>query len=116
LSTNTSVITAHSNDSHFEDIFSRQVESLGKEGDVLFGLSTSGNSENVIKAFEEGKKIETLNILMTGKSGGKLKGSDLIDVSINIDSDDTARIQEIGMFIYHIICDMVEKKMFGGEE
>jgi D-sedoheptulose 7-phosphate isomerase len=110
LTTDTSVLTAWTNDYEYDSVFSRQVEALAKSGDVLLGISTSGNSENVTKAFEKGKEIETFNISLTGKQGGKLK--EISDLNINSSSEDTPRIQECHVLAYHIICELVEKKMF----
>lgn len=111
LTTDTSVLTAWSNDYGYETVFSRQVEALAREGDILLGISTSGNSENVIKAFEKGKKIKTINISLTGNDGGKIKP--LGDLNINVESNNTPRIQEYHMLAYHIICELVEKQMTG---
>jgi D-sedoheptulose 7-phosphate isomerase len=109
LTTDTSILTAWGNDYEFETIFSRQVEALGKKEDILIGISTSGNSENIIKAIEEAKKIGLRIITFTGHEGGKMK--DLSDANINIPSDDTPRIQESHMVAYHTICELVEKEM-----
>lgn len=110
LTTDTSILTAWSNDYDFESVFERQVEALAHEGDVLLGISTSGNSENVVRALKKGKEIGTINISLTGKDGGKIKL--LSDVNINSDSDNTPRIQECHMVAYHTICEIVEKEMF----
>lgn len=109
LTTDTSVMTAWCNDYDFSTIFSRQVEALAKPGDVIIGISTSGNSDNVIKAFVEGKKIGTVNISMTGRDGGRLKP--MSDYNINSDSSNTARVQECHILAYHIICELVENGM-----
>lgn len=109
LTTDTSILTAWSNDYDFESVFVRQVEALANEGDVLIGISTSGNSKNVILAFEKGKEIGTVNISLTGKDGGKIKP--ISDININSDSKDTPRIQECHMIAYHTICEIVEKEM-----
>jgi D-sedoheptulose 7-phosphate isomerase len=109
LSTDTSVLTAWSNDYSYATLFERQVEAHGKKGDVLIGLSTSGNSENVLKAFEKAKEIGMTTISFTGKDGGKLRK--LSDVNINVESSNTPRIQECHMLAYHIICELVEKEM-----
>ncbi len=111
LTTDTSILTAWSNDYDYSTVFERQVEALAKQGDILLGISTSGNSENVIKAFEKGKELKTFNISMTGKDGGKLK--QMSDLNINSSSSDTPRIQECHVLAYHIICDLVERRMFG---
>ncbi len=109
LTTDTSIMTAWSNDYSYETVFERQVEALATKGDILIGLSTSGNSGNIIKAFEKGKEIGTINISLTGKEGGKIKP--LSDININVDSDNTPRIQECHMLAYHIICELVEKEI-----
>lgn len=111
LTTDTSIITAWSNDypDGFLNIFSRQVEALARKGDVLFGLSTSGNSENVLRAFNKGKEIGTVNISLTGRDGGKIKK--ISDININSNAELTARIQECHQVAYHTICEIVEKEM-----
>ena len=110
LSTDTSIITAWANDYNFESVFARQVQAYAKENDILLGISTSGNSKNVVQAFEMGKRIGTCNISLTGEGGGKLK--ELSDICLDVPSTDTPRIQEAHMLIYHIVCDLVEKKLF----
>ena len=109
LTTDSSFITAWSNDLDFESIFSRQVQGLGNEGDVLIGISTSGNSENVISAIKQAnfKKLKT--IVFTGMSGGKIDG--LADITIKVPSDDTQRIQEAHIMIGQILCDQVENSI-----
>ena len=109
LTANSSTVTAIGNDYGFEYIFSRQVEALAKKGDVVVGISTSGNSENVLKALEEGKKRGCTTIGMTGKNGGKLRT--LADISISVPSDETPRIQETHILAWHIICELVEKEL-----
>ena len=109
LTTDSSILTALSNDFGFSSIFERQVEALAKKGDILLGISTSGNSENVIKAFEKGKLIGTINISLTGKDGGKIK--EISDININSFSTDTPRIQECHILAYHILCELVEKQI-----
>ncbi|MEM3846475.1 MAG: D-sedoheptulose 7-phosphate isomerase [Candidatus Parvarchaeota archaeon] len=110
LTTNTSVITAIGNDYSYEDIFARQVEAFGKIGDILIGISTSGNSKNVLKAFEVAKNLSMMTIALTGQGGGKMK--ELADICINVPSDLTPRIQEAHITIGHIICEIVEKGLF----
>lgn len=109
LTTDTSIITAWSNDYAYNAVFERQVEALAKAGDILLGISTSGNSENVIKAFIKGKKLGMINISLTGKDGGKLKP--ISDININVSSQSTPRIQECHMLAYHIICELVDEEM-----
>jgi D-sedoheptulose 7-phosphate isomerase len=110
LHCNSSYLTAVANDYGYEKIYSRILEGIGNEGDVLVGLSTSGNSENIIKAFEYAKNNKIITIGMTGKSGGKMK--DFSDYLINIPSSDTPRIQECHITIGHIICQLVEEKIY----
>ena len=110
LHVNTSYITAVANDYTYDVIFSREVEAFCKEGDVLVGISTSGNSANVLKAFETAKEKGVLTIAMTGESGGKM--ASISDILINIPSNDTPRIQESHITIGHIICQIVEEELF----
>jgi len=111
LTTDTSFITAWSNDTDYESIFSRQIEGLGSTGDILMAISTSGNSRNVVKAVESCKEKRITVIVLTGKTGGVLK--DMGDVTISIPSDDTQRIQEGHLLAEHILCEMVEKSVTG---
>ena len=111
LTTDTSFITAWSNDTDYESIFSRQIEGLGSTGDILMAISTSGNSRNVVKAVESCKEKGITVIVLTGKTGGVLK--DMGDVTISIPSDDTQRIQEGHLLAEHILCEMVEKSVTG---
>jgi D-sedoheptulose 7-phosphate isomerase len=106
LTVDTSILTSGGNDFGFEYIFSRQVEALGQEGDVLFAISTSGNSPNVLRAVSEARKKGLLTVGFTGESGGKLSG--LVDLSFNVPSSDTARIQEAHITAAHAICDIIE--------
>lgn len=110
LTVNTSYITAIANDYCFEDIYSRLVLSKGKSGDILIGLSTSGNSENIVRAFKQATKLQMKTIAFTGKKGGKL--NKLSDILINVPSTDTPRIQESHILVGHIICEIVENEMF----
>jgi len=109
LTTDSSVLTCVANDYSFEDIFKRQVEGLGKEGDVLIAISTSGNSENVIRAIDKAKELGIKTISFTGGSGGKMKG--LTDCNINISSDATPFIQSGHCVAYHAMCEIVEKEL-----
>tara|TARA_B100001057_G_C22867219_1_gene957079 strand:+ start:3297 stop:3878 length:582 start_codon:yes stop_codon:yes gene_type:complete len=111
LTTDTSIITSISNDYDFSQIFSRQIESLGNEGDIFIGISTSGNSENIIQALKEGKKRGIINVGLTGKNGGKMK--DLCDFCLCVPSLDTPRIQESHLMIEHILCGIIEEELFG---
>ena len=106
LTTDTSFITAWSNDTDYETIFSRQIEAIGHEGDVLIAISTSGNSKNVIRGINVAKKKGIYVIVLTGKSGGEMV--ELGDINICIPSDDTQRIQEGHLMVEHILCEYVE--------
>ena len=106
LTTDTSALTAIANDYGFNYMFSRQVEALASEGDTIIGISTSGNSENVLQGIKEGKKMNCKTIGLSGKDGGKLK--DICDLNIIIPSDNTARIQEMHILIGHILCQIIE--------
>ena len=110
LHCNTSYLTAVANDYSFNDIYSRLIDGIGEQGDVLVGLSTSGNSANIIKAFETAKKKAMITVGFTGETGGKMKS--LCDHLINIPSTDTPRIQESHIMVGHIICQLVEEKMY----
>lgn len=110
LHVNTSYITAVANDYSYDVIYSRLVKAMGRPGDVLIGLSTSGNSGNVIKALEEANAIGMVTVGMTGETGGKMK--ELCKYLINIPSKDTPRIQECHMLLGHTICELVEMELF----
>lgn len=110
LSTDTSILTAWPNDYDFQSVFSRQVEALAKKGDILIGISTSGNSENVANALKKGKEIGTLNISLTGRDGGRIK--EISHLNINANCASTPRIQECHEVAYHIICELVERQVF----
>ncbi|HEY5967431.1 MAG TPA: D-sedoheptulose 7-phosphate isomerase [Chitinophagaceae bacterium] len=110
LHCNTSYLTAVANDYGFDEIYSRLIDGIGEQGDVLVGLSTSGNSPNILKAFKTAKKKEMITIGFTGKSGGEMRT--LCDHLINIPSTDTPRIQESHIMVGHIICQLVEEKYF----
>ncbi|HOV99614.1 MAG TPA: D-sedoheptulose 7-phosphate isomerase [Bacteroidota bacterium] len=111
LTTDTSMLTAGSNDFGYNEVFARAVEALGAEGDVLIGLSTSGKSESVNKAFEKARSMNIHTIALLGKDGGASK--DLADVAIIVPSNDTQRIQEGHITIGHIIFQEVEEELFG---
>ena len=106
LTTDTSNLTSIANDYSFDEVFEKQLKALAKSGDVLIGISTSGNSKNVVKAFETAKAIGVKTVGLLGKSGGILK--DISDYAIVVNSDSTPRIQEVHIFIIHTICQMVE--------
>ncbi|HEV8539449.1 MAG TPA: D-sedoheptulose 7-phosphate isomerase [Bacteroidota bacterium] len=111
LTTDSSMLTAGGNDIGFENVFARQVEALGKTGDVLIAISTSGKSENVNRAINGAKKKGMTVIGFLGKGGGTSKG--LVDIPIVIPADDTQRIQEGHITAAHIICGIIENEMFG---
>jgi len=110
LHCNTSYLTAVANDYSYDVIYARLIEGLCNEGDVLVGLSTSGNSSNILKAFESAKEKKVITIGFTGAAGGKMK--DISDHLFNVPSSDTPRIQESHIMIGHIICELVEAKLF----
>lgn len=111
LTTDSSILTSISNDSGFERLFARQLEALGSEGDVFIGISTSGNSPNIIKAINTCRERKIVSVGLTGSTGGKMK--DICDICIKVPSNDTPRIQEIHILIGHIICSLVEEELFG---
>jgi D-sedoheptulose 7-phosphate isomerase len=110
LHVNTSYLTAVANDYSYDEVFSRLVKAKGRAGDILIGISTSGNSKNVIKAIEVSNEKGMITIGMTGKTGGKMK--EICKYLINVPSTDTPRIQEAHIMIGHIICEIVEKVLF----
>ncbi len=110
LHVNSSYMTAVANDYGYEATYARMIEAAGREGDILIGISTSGNSPNVVKAMQKAKEIGMLTIGFTGKSGGKMK--EICDIMICVPSDDTPRIQEAHILIGHIICQLIEEEMF----
>lgn len=110
LHVNTSYLTAVANDYSFDEVYARLVKAKMKAGDILIGLSTSGNSKNIIKAFQQAKQMNITTIALTGESGGELK--DLSDILLKIPSTDTPRIQELHILIGHIICEIVESEIF----
>lgn len=110
LHVNSSYLTAVANDYSFDDIYSRLIKGIGKSNDILIGFSTSGNSKNIINAFNAANNIGMTTIAFTGEDGGKLR--DICDYIIDVPSCDTPRIQESHIMIGHIICEIVEKLMF----
>jgi len=110
LHCNSSYLTAVANDYSYDVIYSRLIEGIGVKGDILIGLSTSGNSKNIINAFAAAKEIGMPTIALTGSSGGKMK--DAVDTLLNVPSSDTPRIQESHIMIGHIICELVENNLF----
>lgn len=109
LTTDTSVITSIGNDYSYEDIFSKQIQALGKKGDIALGISTSGNSANVIKA---AKKAEQMGLSIIGFSGNTGLLKDLSHIAFCVDSETTARIQEVHILLAHILCDLIERILF----
>ena len=110
LSTDTSILTAIGNDYGFEKVFERQIEALGNKGDVVIGISTSGNSENVYRAMKLAKEMGLKTIGLLGNDGGKIK--ELSDIPLIVPSKNTPRVQESHITIGHIICEGVEKKIY----
>jgi len=114
LTTDTSNLTAGGNDIGFENIFARSVEGIGSEGDVLVGISTSGNSENVIRAMKKAKDKKMITVGFLNKNGGKLLKE--CDYSICIPSENVQRIQESHITVGHILCEITEREIFGNEK
>ncbi len=112
LTVNTSNLTAISNDYSYEEVFARQIEALGRPGDVAVGISTSGNSPNVVKALERAKAAGLVTQALTGQRGGKC--AEVADLALRAPSNDTPRIQELHITVGHIVCDLVEEALFGG--
>ncbi len=110
LTTNSSIISAIGNDYGFERIFEKQIESLVDNKDIVIGISTSGNSENVIKGLLKAREKGAKTVGFTGKGGGKMK--DIVDILFNVPSESTPRVQEAHITIGHIICGIVESKIF----
>ncbi len=110
LTTDSSILTALSNDYGVDILFARQIEGLGQKGDVAFGISTSGRSKNVIAGLRQAKKMGLVTIALTGNDGGEAAG--LSDIAIIVPSKVTARIQEAHILIAHTICELVEKQLF----
>ena len=111
LTTDTSNLTAIGNDYGYDQVFSRQLEGMGQEGDIFIGISTSGNSVNIIKAFESAKKKGITTVAFTGRDGGEM--AKMADVALIVPSHATPRIQESHILIGHILCDIIEKEIFG---
>jgi D-sedoheptulose 7-phosphate isomerase len=111
LTTDSSILTAIGNDYGYEDVFARQVQALGRTGDVFIAISTSGNSPNILKAIVAAKSIGLVVIGLTGRSGGKMKA--LCDICLCAPSDSTPRIQECHLVIEHSLCACIEEQLFG---
>jgi len=110
LTTDTSILTAIGNDYGYEDVFHRQIEAIGREGDVLVGLSTSGRSRNVVKAFRTARQRRIVTIGMTGSSGGDMPA--LSDYCLRMPSDETQKIQEAHIVVGHVLCGLIERSLF----
>ena len=114
LHVNSSYVTAVANDYSYNEIYSRYVNGVGKKGDVLIGISTSGNSGNILRALTVAKNKGMVTVAMTGESGGKMKN--LVDFLLNVPSTDTPRIQEAHIMLGHIFCQIVEEDLFGNRK
>lgn len=110
LTTDTSNLTAIGNDYGYDKVFSRQLEGMGQEGDIFIGISTSGNSVNIINAFNSAKAKGIMTVALVGRDGGKM--AQMADIAIIVPSNDTPRIQESHILIGHILCDIIEKEIF----
>lgn len=110
LTTDTSFLTANANDFGFEHVFARQVEALGQRGDVLIGITTSGNSANVLRALAQARSQGLVTVVLTGQDGGKTRGT--ADVIVQVPSDATQQIQESHIAIGHVLCELVEQALF----
>ncbi|OHE03713.1 MAG: phosphoheptose isomerase [Sulfurimonas sp. RIFOXYD12_FULL_33_39] len=111
LTTDTSNLTAIGNDYGYDKVFSRQLEGMGQNGDIFIGISTSGNSKNIVNAFEVAKQKGITTVALVGRDGGEM--AKIADISLIVPSDSTPRIQESHILIGHIICDIIEKEIFG---
>ncbi len=111
LTTDTSVITSIGNDFSFDEIFSKQIAALGRPGDLALGISTSGNSPNVIKAIEQARLLGIRTAVLTGGDGGKLLG--LADLAVNVPVKSTPAIQEAHLWVEHLLCQLVDEVLFG---
>ncbi|MDD5401301.1 MAG: D-sedoheptulose 7-phosphate isomerase [Sulfurimonas sp.] len=111
LTTDTSCLTAIGNDYGYDKVFSRQLEGMGQSGDIFIGISTSGNSKNIINAFEVAKQKGIKTVALVGRDGGEM--AKMADIALIVPSESTPRIQESHILIGHIICDIIEKEIFG---
>lgn len=109
LTTDTSALTSIANDDSFDHVFSRQIQALGEKGDVALGLSTSGNSPNVIEAFKEAKQREIVTVAFTGEGGGRM--SSLPDFLLDVPSSSTPRIQEVHLLLLHLLAEEIENRL-----
>lgn len=114
LTTDTSILTAVANDFGYDEVFRRQIEALADPGDVVIGISTSGNSPNVVAALELARQKGCHIITFSGRDGGKM--SAYADIDLNVAVEETPRIQEVHLSIIHILCDLIETQMFAAEE
>ena len=110
LHVNTSYLTAVANDYSYDEVYARLIKAMGRKGDILIGLSTSGNSANILRALAQAKEKEMITVGFTGEGGGRMKN--LCDLMVNVPSKDTPRIQESHILIGHIICELVESQLF----
>lgn len=116
LSTDTSTLTSIANDYSYEEVFSKQIRALGRKGDILLAISTSGNSANIIEAVKVAHQREMKVVSLTGKNGGGMR--ELVqdgDIEICVPSNVTARIQEVHLLVIHCLCDLIDTQLFGGE-
>ena len=111
LTVDTSNLTAIGNDYGYDIVFSRQLEGIGKKGDILIGLSTSGNSKNVVLAFEQALKMGITTVALVGEKRGKMY--DIADYALSVPSDESAHIQEMHIAIGHLLCDLIERNFYG---
>ena len=111
LTTDSSILTSIGNDFSFDDIFSKQIQALGQDGDLALGISTSGNSPNVVNGINVAKEMGLKTVVLTGGSGGKLK--DMADLAINVPTKATPHIQEVHIWVEHLVCQLVDEVMFG---
>ncbi len=109
LHVNTSYLTAVANDYSYDEVYARLIKGKGKKGDILIGISTSGNSKNILRAFDVCKELGVITVALTGQTGGQMRYADFL---INVPSNDTPRIQESHIMIGHIICQIVEEQLF----
>ena len=110
LTTDTSIITSIANDYDFSEVFDKQIRAIGQAGDIAWGFSTSGSSPNVLKALETAKKMGMFTVGLTGKDGGRVAG--IVDVALNVPSGSVPRIQETHITVGHVICEMVDFRLF----
>ena len=110
LTVDTSNLTAIGNDYGYDKVFSRQLEGIGQTGDILFGLSTSGNSQNIVSAFETAQEKEIITIALVGKKGGRMK--EIADFALSVPAETSAHVQELHITVGHILCDLIEKALY----